>query len=216
MDEQAISDQTASTTQSAGFRSAAVNVVRRVLPVAIVFVSAFGGVLLYSRFFPAPVPLSADELDETINHAMASATPPPPFSSQVYQTILPSIVLIQTHQDNSDEDGQFGLGSGVVVNESGDILTAFHVVEAVTQIDIRFADGSQATAEIIAAEPAIDIAVLHPSQPPEIIVPAVLGNPGAMRIGDEAFAVGNPLGVCGLDECRRDLRLRPFNSHRRG
>jgi S1-C subfamily serine protease len=49
--------------------------------------------------------------------------------------------------------------------------------------------------EISAAEPQNDIAVLHPSQPPGLIVPAILGNPFAMKIGDEAFAVGNPLGL---------------------
>ena len=54
-----------------------------------------------------------------------------------------------------------------------------------------------AQSEIIAAEPENDIAVLHPDQPPELIVPAVLGSAGAMRVGDEAFAVGNPEGLAG-------------------
>ena len=90
-----------------------------------------------------------------------------------------------------------GVGSGVVINESGDILTALHVVADAAEIEILFADGTQASAEIIAAEPENDIAVLHPSQPPELIVPAILGNPNAMRIGDETFAVGNPLGLAG-------------------
>jgi len=103
--------------------------------------------------------------------------------------------LIQTRRANAADDEAFGVGSGVVVNESGDILTAYHVVDDATEIEVVFADGSQATAEILAAEPENDIAVLHPHQPPELIVPAVLGNPRAMRIGDEAFAVGNPLGL---------------------
>jgi S1-C subfamily serine protease len=126
---------------------------------------------------------------------MASATPPPPYSAQVYQAILPSLVFIHTQRENAAEDEGFGVGSGVVINESGDILTALHVVAGATEIEILFADGSRATAEIVSAEQENDIAVLHPNQPPELIVPAILGNPGAMRIGDEAFAVGNPLGL---------------------
>jgi S1-C subfamily serine protease len=46
-------------------------------------------------------------------------------------------------------------------------------------------------------QPENDIAVLRASHPPAQIVPATLGNPRAMRIGDEAFVVGNPLGLYG-------------------
>jgi S1-C subfamily serine protease len=46
-------------------------------------------------------------------------------------------------------------------------------------------------------QPEQDIAVLRADQPPAQIVPAVLGNPNAMRVGDEAFVVGNPLGFYG-------------------
>ena len=92
-------------------------------------------------------------------------------------------------------EDHFGVGSGVIVNDAGDILTALHVVTGTTKIDIYFADGSQTTGEIISAEPENDIAVVHPAEPPELIVPAVLGSSGAMRVGDEAYAVGNPFGL---------------------
>ena len=187
--------------QTSGTRrwSAWTRILRRLVRLArwpgLVVVCAFLGVLLYGLLFPAPVPLGRDEIDESIQQAMASATPPPPYSAQVYQRILPSLVLIQTQRESDAEDEGFGVGSGVVINESGDILTALHVVADADEIEILFADGSQATAGIFSAEPETDIAVLHPNQPPELIVPAILGNPGAMRIGDEAFAVGNPLGL---------------------
>jgi S1-C subfamily serine protease len=128
---------------------------------------------------------------------MASATPRPAFSARVYQLILPSLVLIKTQDENSEDDEGVRVGSGVVINDSGDILTALHVVSGTTEIEISFADGTEARAEIIASEPENDIAVLHPSRPPEVIVPAVLGNPNAMRVGDETYAVGNPLGLSG-------------------
>ena len=53
------------------------------------------------------------------------------------------------------------------------------------------------SAEVIVEQPENDIAVLHPIQPPALLVPATLGNPNAMRVGDEAFAVGNPFGLYG-------------------
>lgn len=170
--------------------------VKRVWPFALAILAAFLGVVLYGLLFPPPTPLSQDQVDESIVLAMASATPPPPFSAQVYQVILPSLVFIQTQSEDQEEDG-VGVGSGVVINESSDILTAHHVVADASEIEVIFADGTKASAEIIAAQPENDIAVLHPSQPPEVTVPAVLGNPNAMRIGDQAFAVGNPLGLAG-------------------
>jgi S1-C subfamily serine protease len=170
---------------------------KRALPIFLVILSALLGIFLYNLISPPPVPLSLEEVDQSIAQAMASATPPPPYSSQVYQVILPSLVFIQIQQENVDEDEGFGLGSGVIVNENADILTAHHVVADASEIEVIFADGTSASAEIISSEPENDIAVLHPDQPPEVIVPAVLGSPATMRVGDEAFAVGNPLGLAG-------------------
>jgi S1-C subfamily serine protease len=173
------------------------SLVWRAWPVVAGIAIAFSGLLLYSYFFPDPLPLTQDEIDESIVQAMASATPPAAFSTQIYQTILPSLAFIQTQSEDSEEEYGFGVGSGVVVNSSGDILTAFHVIDGAAEIKVTFADGTHATAEVVATEPDNDIAVLQPSRPPELIVPAILGNPSSMRIGDETFAVGNPLGLAG-------------------
>lgn len=151
---------------------------------------------VYRRFQSAPTPLTANEIDEVVAQAMASATPPAAFSARVYQAILPSLVLIQTHVEGADEE-ESGLGSGVVVNANSDILTALHVVNGAESINVTFADGSQAAADVISTQPEIDIAVLHPSQPPEVIVPAILGSLNSIRVGDEAYAVGNPFGLPG-------------------
>ena len=168
---------------------------RRVWPFMVFFTAAFLGALLFNYLFPPPVPPSQKEIDENIAQAMGSATPPPAYSAQVYQAILPSLVFIQTQRENAGDDARFSIGSGVVINQNGDILTAFHVVDEAVEIEIQFADGTQAHAEIISGSPENDIAVLHPDRPPELIVPAVLGSPGRMRVGDEAYAVGNPMGL---------------------
>jgi S1-C subfamily serine protease len=134
-------------------------------------------------------------VNDSIAQALASATPPPAFSARVYQAIRPSLVFIQTEAlDEHGELGQ-GVGSGVVINDSGDILTSLHVVANASDIQITFADGTESKAQILVEQPENDIAVLRASQLPSLIVPAILGNPNTMRVGDEAFVVGNPLGL---------------------
>ncbi|MCA9997379.1 MAG: trypsin-like peptidase domain-containing protein [Anaerolineales bacterium] len=150
---------------------------------------------LYTLLYPPPALLTTTDVDTQIHEVMASATPPPAYSTQVYQIILPSLVFIQTKQAGGEEG--VGVGSGVVVNDNGDILTAYHVVADATEIELIYADGTHTGAIVASSEPANDIAVLQPTSTPGLIVPAVLGNPNAMRVGDQAFAVGNPLGLAG-------------------
>lgn len=92
---------------------------------------------------------------------------------------------------------QSDLGSGVVVDAAGDILTCLHVVANATSIQVTFADGTTSPATIVNREPQNDIAVLQASQPPANLVPAVLGNPRSVQVGSEAFVLGNPFGLDG-------------------
>jgi S1-C subfamily serine protease len=170
---------------------------RRVAPFTLGVGAAFAALLLYNFLFPGSPQLSRAEVNDSIAQALASATPPPAFSARVYQIIAPSLVLIHTQSpDDAGEMGD-GLGSGVVVNDQGDILTSLHVVEDANEIELFFADGTESKGQVIATDPEKDIAVLSASQPPAQLVPATLGNPNAMHIGDEAFAVGHPLGLYG-------------------
>jgi len=153
------------------------------------------GLMAYNALVPAPPPVTLNEVNDTVANVLASATPPPAFSTEVYQAIHPSLVLIQTKStDKNGEEGN-GLGSGVIIDDSGDILTSLHVVADATDIKLTFADGTQSSAQITAKQPEIDIAVLSANQLPEQFVPATLGNPNAMRVGDQVFVVGNPFGL---------------------
>lgn len=155
------------------------------------------GLLIYNAVFPPPAPLSEDDINQAVAQAMASATPAPAYSAQVFQAIQPSLVLIQSSGVQVDDHTEDGLGSGVVISDQGDILTALHVVEGAAKIQVTFADGTQTGAQVVATQPENDIAVLLPDTRPPLLVPAVLGNPNAMQVGDEAFAVGNPFGLYG-------------------
>lgn len=157
--------------------------------------AVFTALWLYNFFFPPPAPLTPAQVNDTVAQAMASATPPPAYSAQVYAAIRPSLVLIQTQGADAKGQPTDGLGSGVVVNAQGDVLTALHVVTASSVISLTFADGTESTGQILNLQPNIDIAVVRADQPPAQVFPAVLGNPRALRVGDEAYVVGNPFGL---------------------
>ena len=168
---------------------------RNAAPFASGVLAALVALLLYNVLAPGPAPLTTREVNDAVAQALASATPPPAYSARVYQVIRPSLVLIQAQLPDEDGEVKNVLGSGVVVDDVGDILTALHVVTQAHDIQLTFADGTQSSAQVIVEQPENDIAVLRPSSPPAVLVPATLGNPNAMRVGDEAFAVGNPFGL---------------------
>ena len=172
--------------------------IRKTVPFAFGVLAAFSALLLYQVLFPGPHLITSSEVKDSVSQALASATPPPAFSEGVYQAIAPSLVLIQAHLAATGAGTDLAdLGSGVVIDDSGDILTALHVVAGATEIMVTFADGSQSGAQVLSSQPENDIAVLKPDQPPAQIVPAVLGNPNALQVGDEAYVVGNPFGLYG-------------------
>ena len=167
------------------------------MPFASGILAALLALWLYNIFVPGPHQLTAQEVNDTVAQALASATPPPPYSARVYQAIQPSLVLIETQSLDENGEEESGLGSGVVITDRGDILTSLHVVADAAEIQITFADGTQTSAQVMAEVPENDIAVLSAGQLPALVVPAILGNPNAMHVGDEAFAVGNPFGLYG-------------------
>jgi S1-C subfamily serine protease len=158
---------------------------------------AFGAVLLYNVLFPGPRALTQDEVDARLSQALASVTPAPAFSELVYQAVRPSVVLVQIErpQPVGGSGVDEGVGSGVIINLAGDILTSLHVIADATSITVTFADRSTSAAEVIGRDAENDIAVLRAARPPAEIVPATLGDPNGVREGSEAYAVGNPFGL---------------------
>jgi S1-C subfamily serine protease len=139
---------------------------------------------------------SSSSSDTPATRAAPTSTPTTTTESmvgeKVYRVIQPSLVLIETEGGPTSEGA---IGSGVVVNAAGQIMTAEHVIDGASGIKVTFADGSQTSASVVSSTPETDIAVIQPDTPPGLIVPAVLG--GGAQIGDETFSVGNPLGLTG-------------------
>ncbi len=88
---------------------------------------------------------------------------------------------------------QRGLGSGVIVSAEGYLITNHHVIEGADEIEVMLADGRQAPAKIVGADPETDVALLKIGLDK---LPAItFGNSDQLHVGDSVLAIGNPFGV---------------------
>jgi len=154
-------------------------VVRRALP----WGAALAAPALIAAIALAPVPAPVE--------ARPSPTPIPAIS-EVYAKVAPSVVQIRsTKADGTTVD----IGSGVVIDDAGDILTALHVIQNARDLSVVFADGTQSRAVIIAELAQNDIAAVRALNPSPLLVAATLGDPSRVRVGDDAIVVGNPYAL---------------------
>jgi S1-C subfamily serine protease len=104
----------------------------------------------------------------------------------------------------SSEDSPFlgvSLGSGFIYDNSGHIITNYHVVAGSNpeDISITFIDGTVYRARVIGADQYSDLAVLHVEDdvPADKLIPLPLGNSSTLLVGQEVVAIGNPFGLSG-------------------
>jgi S1-C subfamily serine protease len=102
----------------------------------------------------------------------------------VVRSVSPSVVQIKD---------QTGLGSGIVFNSSGDIVTNNHVVAGSTSFTVTTSTGKQYPARLVGAFPPDDIAVIRTSG--AALRPASFADSSKLQVGDLAIAIGNPLGL---------------------
>jgi S1-C subfamily serine protease len=157
--------------------------------------AALAAILLFNTANPPPPPLTQRDINSAVARAMASATPLPSYESQAYETILPSLVRVTALGPNAESNPETTIGTGVVVDESGSILTSLHIVANATRVHVDFADGTGSEAEVIVSQPENDLAVLRPYVTPDDLMPATLAGSSGLNVGDEVVAVGNPFGV---------------------
>ena len=121
---------------------------------------------------------ASGDVEREVASALASQTPGPALSQGAYEAVRPSLVLIETDQpEPSGQSGQ-GLGSGVVVDATGDILTALHVVDGATDDPGHLRRRHEVDRpRWSTSQPENDIAVLRPAELPAGVVPATLGDP---------------------------------------
>jgi putative serine protease PepD len=102
----------------------------------------------------------------------------------VVNSVSPSVVQIQTGKE---------LGSGIVFDTHGNVVTNAHVVSGATKLSVTLLRGKQVTATVVGTDPSNDLAVLHMTgaTPP----PVMFADSSTLRVGDIVLAIGNPLGL---------------------
>jgi S1-C subfamily serine protease len=114
---------------------------------------------------------------------LASVTPQEPFVP-VVQHVSAAVVQIQSRS---------GLGSGVVLDRRGDVVTNAHVVAGARQFVVTLASGARHPAALVGADPAHDLAVVHIAGATP--APATFADSSSLQVGDLVLAIGNPLGL---------------------
>ena len=105
----------------------------------------------------------------------------------IYEKCIPSIVSVLT---TADDGG--GSGTGVILTEDGYLVTNYHVIQGGSSVEILLHDGKSYEAKLVGGDQTQDLAVLKIDA--KGLTPAEFGNSDVLRVGDLAFAIGNPLG----------------------
>jgi S1-C subfamily serine protease len=121
---------------------------------------------------------------------------------EIYERLNPAVVNVTNRRMVSDSfsGSQFperGIGTGVIVDEHGHILTNNHVIEGAETLDITLVDGTQVPATLVGSDPGNDLAVLRIDMTESvrrIVAIAPLGDSDRLKPGQIAIAIGNPFG----------------------
>lgn len=106
----------------------------------------------------------------------------------LYQKCEPSVVSITVENDDSS-----GSGTGIVLTEDGYIITCAHVVSGQATATVTTGDEKEYNALLVGSDPQTDLALLKVDA--EGLIPAEFGDAGELTVGDEALAIGDPLGA---------------------
>ena len=88
-----------------------------------------------------------------------------------------------------------GLGSGVIIDRRGYMVTNNHVVEGARRLEVVLYDGTKLPAQLVGTDPADDLAVVKITPPKAGLTVATLGDSSKSQVGQEVLAIGNPLGI---------------------
>lgn len=152
------------------------------------------GLGLRGAMAPAPRVLTQADIDAAVKHTLLK-TPLPSPATKAYETVRPSVVRVRGVGRDEKSDPASSTGTGVVVVETGLILTSLHVVQGAEQIKVTFADGLESDAMIVSVQPQNDLAVLQAKTLPDDLAPATLRGTGDLLPGDTVVAVGFPFSI---------------------
>jgi serine protease DegQ len=158
--------------------------------------------LIAVLFLHQPRALTQKDVQALVKYTLET-TPPPPTARDAYEKVLPSVVAVRAIADDGEE-GTKGMetgkadwqrGTGVIIVDSGLILTNLHVVQGARRVRVTFSDGLDAEATVVGERAEHDLAVLQAKELPDDIMPATMRSTAGLQSGDAVVAVGFPFGI---------------------
>ena len=165
-----------------------------VLAAATMACQALGGQLENNQ---ATVPTPFFEAQPVMPQAPASNPVIDQIASQdllvnLYERVNPGVVAIRVLSEQGGSQG-----SGFVIDREGHIVTNYHVVENLTDLEVAFPSGFKVRGEVLGTDLDSDIAVIKVDVPAEELVPLNLGDSDLVKVGQGVIAIGNPFGYSG-------------------
>ena len=196
----------------------------RTLPAVVAglaVLAVFGG---WQLLHPAARALTQWDIDNAVKYTLSHTDAPPADTTIAAAKVGPSVVRVEGYlspehaaaeakaekelakKDKSikpmplrspdgKEDKPDATGTGVVIDEKGDILTNLHVIRSTDRWVVTFWDGSKSDAQIVNIQPENDLAVIKAKTAPDDLKPATLASTGGLNPGDTVVAVGFPFGL---------------------
>lgn len=173
----------------------------------------------YDLIAPDPQRISDWQFMTAVNKVVDERPPGASIESVAYATVIRSVVRVDGYEDATDNpsaakpesekaelpaEGKVeedfherftAVGTGVVIDDMGTILTNLHVAGAAKNLRVQFWDGTESEAMIVGARADSDLAIIRPRVLPDDLQPATLAPSAGLSPGDAVVAVGFPFGI---------------------
>src|SRR3954463_123765 len=119
---------------------------------------------------------------------------------ELFERVSPSVVQVvgkggSGNELSESDDTKVQSGTGFVWDKAGNIVTNNHVVEGTSALAVRLASGEAVRADVVGTTPNYDLAVIHLSGVAALPPPIAVGTSSDLKVGQAAFAIGNPFGL---------------------
>ncbi|MFQ5928234.1 MAG: S1C family serine protease [Acidobacteriota bacterium] len=167
----------------------------------IVLASSFisAGLVFFFLRWPSPPPTHAEFPQPATTTFDTAPTEDESINIRIYATHSRGVVNITTitleYTWFFEVVPRQGVGSGVVIDKEGHIVTNYHVIQDAKRLDVTLYDNSKYEAEKVGSDPINDIAILKIDCPEQKLYPIKLGTSSGLKVGQKVLAIGNPFGL---------------------
>jgi len=189
---------------------------------ALAVLAILGG---WRLLYPAPRVLTQWDIDNAVKYTLSHTDAPPAETAIAAAIVGPAVVRVEGYlspehaaeeakaevaaakknknykpvplhiPDGKEEEKPDATGTGVVIDDKGDIMTNLHVIRTTDRWVVTFWDGSKSDAQVVNVQPENDLAVIRAKRAPDDLKPATLASTAGLNPGDTVVAVGFPFGL---------------------